>query len=190
MSSEPIALQVWPQALDCSPLTGRRPRSSERDRGFRPTVPENRWGMISRYAFFAMLLVASFVPLLPRAEGQSTSTLIYVQSDSASHAVLRERLERCLQLLLQNRKLGIDSSPVILVVQVSAGEAARAGLAGVAVKLRLNTGADGEPYYELWLAGEPTAFQYTSGIDAVLTDHFGRHEKDSEQKRTIARVVR
>ena len=93
---------------------------------------------------------------------------------------------------MQELKLEGKPLPTILVVHVSAREAGHAGLARTSVKLRLNTDPDrrDQPYYELWLAGEPAAEEYTVAMFSLLDDCFRLHPEPVAQKQVIARVVR
>ena len=119
-------------------------------------------------------------------------SVIYVESGSAGHGLQAEKIENCVRLLI--RELGVEGKPLptIVVVHVSARDAARAGLKNIAAKVLLNYQAETskDPYYELWLAGEPATYDYVYALYFILVRHFGQHHTESEQKSTIARVVR
>jgi hypothetical protein len=138
----------------------------------------------------ATLLVALLSPAW--ADTTRSSNLIYLESSEAPRPALQERVNTCLQLLLADMKLESKSLPTIVVLHVSVRESDHAGFPGFAVKLRRNNDPNvtGQQYYELWLAGEPTPFQYTTGIFTVLTDYFHLQPDEVEKKRTIARVAR
>jgi hypothetical protein len=128
----------------------------------------------------------------PPATAQDAPALLYVESAAAPRGIQQERLETCLRLLMQDLGLSNQPLPLIAVVHIGEAEARRAGLQNVSVKLRLNTdpAADAQPYYELWLVGEPRTADYTFSLDYLLERHFSLQREPAAQQATVARVVR
>lgn len=142
------------------------------------------------------LLISALTTLLLSggvATAADTATnVIYVESDGMARSIGQEKIANCVRLL--QHEMGIDGKtlPTIVVIHVSRREGDRAGLKKVAAKLRINSDRElaDKPYYELWLAGDTTTYDYVYSLHYLLQQHFALRETEAEQKSTIARVVR
>ena len=125
-----------------------------------------------------------------RAGSVSIPSVVFVESSSAGHGIAPERIEASMRLLAQ--EMGITGTlPTIVVIHIDKREADRVGLKNVSAKLRVNSGAEpADNYYELWLVGSPTTFEFTYSLSFVLQTHFDLHRAEAEQKAVVDRVVR
>jgi hypothetical protein len=90
------------------------------------------------------------------------------------------------------KELGIAESalPQIVIIHISKKEAGGAGLKKESATLRVNLSSEqSEPYYEIWLVGEPTDFQSAYCLAWLLRYQFKLQRNDAELRDRTMRVV-
>jgi len=142
-----------------------------------------------RALHMSVLLLLFWGPAL-RAGSVGASPVIFVESGVAGHGIGAERIDTCMRLLAQ--EMGVANPlPTIVVIHIDKREADKVGLKNVSAKLRINSGSDrADNYYELWLVGSPTTFEYTYSLAYLLQAHFDLHHPEAEQRAVVERVVR
>ena len=162
------------------------PTSSEGAVATRPS-----WTM-RRPSTKTMLVLLALAATAVRVAAKDVTPVIYVESGNSGHGITRVRLENCVKMLAGELGIEKDSLPTVMVIHVGKREAERAGMKGVAVKLRTNRLADSvqDMYYEVWLVGEPSTMEYVYVLHYLLEQHFSLHMDAAARMRTVTRVAR
>ncbi len=147
---------------------------------------------MARFLMIHATLLVGLASSVSVVAARDNGGVLYVESDAAGRPIGQARIASCVRML--EHEMGIEGKPLptIVVIHVSTKEADRAGLKKVAAKLRVNYDQEksGEQYYELWLVGNATTYDYVYSLHYLLGQHFGLHEPEAHQRNIIARVVR
>jgi hypothetical protein len=147
--------------------------------------------MLRKYLSLAvgfLVLVGTSIP----SRAADGSRVVYVESPGAGYGLSQERLEHCLQLLAKEMAIDPDALPMIVVMHVSTADAQRAGFGKPTLKLFANYEPENRNrrFYELWLIGASSTYEYTRALASVLEHHFAFGHHDQELGRIIGRVTR
>lgn len=98
--------------------------------------------------------------------------IIVVKSADAPGDVVPDRISECLNGLAKRLNVDAKALPYILVLHMSKGAAAAAGLKDNAIRHNnSNVGQDND-YYEMWIVGEPKVNDYVTAAENILEHHF------------------
>lgn len=117
-------------------------------------------------------------------------SLAFADVPGAAGKLDRERVRTCLGLLLREMDLAGQNLPHIVVIHADRKLAHAAGVSETSVRRGDPEATSAQPYYELWIVGQPTLVVYTVALHNILEQHFAVSETESERKRIMGRVLR
>lgn len=139
------------------------------------------------FIFLTLLMSLSSSALPPDAIMQKITVL---NAPDAPGTVSRERLATCMWLIAQDLKMESQELPHILVMHVTAKDAASAGVTETAVRHNSGAKVGAKGYYEFWIVGEPTAVEYSAAIYNILENRTGTRREDKERVSIMRRALR
>ncbi len=114
--------------------------------------------------------------------------IIVVKSVDAPGDVVPDRISECLTGLAKRLNVDVKALPYILVLHVSKGAAAAAGLKDNAIRHNNSNLGEDSDYYEMWIVGEPKVNDYVLAAENILEHHFKLKVSDVERSNIMKHV--